>query len=67
MQGPNGYIISSFKDLVRVGVNDFIGLFKEDSRAIIVEVVKMETFFCRFIFKDDNVSLIEAISKEDLQ
>jgi hypothetical protein len=39
-------------------VDHFNGIIKEDNRAIIVEVVKMATYFPSFVSKEDNVNLM---------
>jgi hypothetical protein len=42
-------------------------VYKVDDRATIVEVVNMGTFFPGFVSKEDNVCLMEVVSKEELQ
>jgi hypothetical protein len=56
-------MITSFKDIARACVNHFSGLFKEENGVIIAKLVKMATFFPKFVFEDDNVSLMEEVSK----
>jgi len=59
-------MITSFKDIARACVNHFSGLFKEENRAINVEVVKMATLSPMLVYKDDNVILMEEVSKGEL-
>lgn len=66
MHGFDGPLISSFKYLARNRVDNFSEIFKKDDRATIAEVVIMETFFSRFVYKEDNESLLEAMAKKEL-
>jgi len=63
----NGNISSSFKDLENGGVEHFKGIFNEDNRTSIVEVVIQATYFPRFITEKDNARIMRKVSKEELQ
>lgn len=67
MQGYDGSLINSFMDLESVGFDHFKGIFKEDNRVSIVEVVRVVIYFPSFVSEDDNASLVEVFSKDELQ
>jgi hypothetical protein len=58
VKGLDGSLIFSF--------NHFNEIFKENERVTIAEVVRMTTFFPSFVFEDDNISLMEFMSKKEL-
>jgi hypothetical protein len=66
VQKPDGALASNFEDIEYTMVDNFNGLFKQDNRSTLVEVVRMDTLFPRFITKEDNVSILEEVSKVEL-
>jgi hypothetical protein len=60
-------VVTSFEDIERTRVEHFEGIYKEERRAIILEVVKMTSFFPNFVSVENNENLMEEVSKEELQ
>jgi hypothetical protein len=67
MQNGEGEEANNFEDLGKLELEHFGDVYKEDSKATIVEVVKMTTFLPRFVNDMSNESLMEEVAKEDLQ
>lgn len=55
--------MNNFEDLVRVTIDHFVNIYKEEERVSIVVVVKMTSFFPSFVNQDENVSLMEKVLK----
>ena len=55
--------VNKFEDLVRVTIDHFVNISKEEERVSIVVVVKMTSFFPSFVNQDENVSLMEKVLK----
>jgi len=67
MQNGEGEEANSFEDLGKLELEHFGDVYKEDSKATFVQVVKMTTFFPSFVNDMSNESLMEVVAKEDLQ
>jgi hypothetical protein len=57
---------TNFKDIADEGVNYFSNLFKEDSRATIVEVIRLSNYFPNFVNNEDNLDLMKEVGKDEL-
>lgn len=55
--------VNKFEDLVRVTIDHFVNIYKEEERVSIVVVVKMTSFFPSLVNQDENVSLMEKVLK----
>ena len=55
--------VNKFEDLVRVTIDHFVNISKEEERVSIVVVVKMTSFFPSLVNQDENVSLMEKVLK----
>jgi len=47
-------------------VDHLSNIFKEENKAFITKVVRMETLFIRFFYEVDNESLMEKVKNEEL-
>jgi hypothetical protein len=63
LHNVEGDIISIFKDITKEGMEHFSGIFKEDIRATISKVIKMETFFPSFVSEEDNDKMMKEVTK----
>jgi hypothetical protein len=57
---------TNFKDIGDGGVNYFFTLFKEDSWATIVEVIRLSNSFPSFVNNADNLELMKEVGKYKL-
>jgi hypothetical protein len=65
LKNSEGDWLTSWKYLSKVRVEYFKSIFKEEHRAIIAEVVKMATYFPKFVLEEDNLNLgVEATKGE---
>lgn len=55
--------VNKFEDLVRVTIDHFVNIYKQEERVSIVVVVKMTSFFPSLVNQDENVSLMEKVLK----
>jgi hypothetical protein len=53
--------------MARIGKEYFQTLFKVDQMESMADIVRMALFFPRFFGEDENISLIEEVSKEELK
>jgi hypothetical protein len=53
--------------MTRIKVSHFQNLFRTDNHATIAEGVRMAQIFSRFVEENDNLSLMEEISEEELK
>jgi hypothetical protein len=67
LKDPEGRKISSFEGMGRIGKEYFQSLFKVDQRVSMVDIVRMDLFFPRFVGEDENKSLIEEVTEEELK
>jgi len=66
MQNREGEGGTSFEYISNSGLEHFVDVYKEESTTTIVEVVKMATFFPSFVNEEENESLLEEVSKDEL-
>jgi hypothetical protein len=62
MRNGEGEEANSFEDLGKLELEHFGDVCKEDSKATIVQVVKMTTFFPSFVNDMSNESLMEEVA-----
>jgi hypothetical protein len=67
LEDQHGVVESTFEGMARIKVSHFQNLFRADNQATIAEVVRMAQLFPRFVEEDDNRSLMEEISEEELK
>lgn len=67
MKRLNGSLITRLKDLASLSVNYVKCIFNKDERVFIVGIIRMDNYFPSFFFDDENASLMEVVSKEELQ
>eukprot|EP01018_Ginkgo_biloba_P004985 Gb_28741 [translate_table: standard] len=67
IHGLNGTIASGFDKLSQLGVDHLKGLYKEENKTTIAEVIKMTSFFPSFVGEEDNVSLTKEITVDELK
>jgi hypothetical protein len=63
----DGCSTTCFQDISKLLVDYFEGIYKEDSGASISKVVRMTSSFPSFVEEEDNVRLLEVVSKDKLQ
>ena len=56
-----------FEELASLGVNYFKKLFKAPKEASIAEVIRVAHFFPRFIKEEGNASIMEPVTKEEVE
>jgi len=62
----DGLDAENYEDIAKCGVEHFKGIYKEDERVIIVEVIRKTYLFPRFIVEEDNNNILEELSKDKL-
>lgn len=62
-----GNLENSFEGMARLGKNHFQDLFRAENHASIEEVVRMAQLFPIFVDEEDNRSLMEEVSEEELK
>jgi hypothetical protein len=67
LKDPEGRKVSSFEGMACIGKEYFQSLFKVDQRVSMVDIVRMALFFPRFVGEDENISLIEEVTEEELK
>jgi len=67
MKEATSELARSFDDLASLGVNYFKNLFKAPEEVSIVEVIRVTQFFPRFIEEEGNDSIMEPVSKEEVE
>ncbi len=67
MKKANGELARSFEDLASLGVNYFKNLFKALEEVSIAKVIRVVQFFPRFIEEEGNDSIMEPVSKEEVE
>ena len=67
MEIEEGSATRSFKDLSSLGVKHFKTLFKAPMEAYIAEVIRVAHFFPRYIDEEGNDSIMELVSKEEVE
>eukprot|EP01018_Ginkgo_biloba_P039380 Gb_12932 [translate_table: standard] len=55
-----------FEDVAKAGVEHFSSLFKAEERVSIAEVIRMAQVYPCFVNEEDNLSVMEPVSKEEL-
>eukprot|EP01018_Ginkgo_biloba_P020280 Gb_31029 [translate_table: standard] len=63
----DGFVASIFEDLAMAGVEHFRGIYKEESKSTIEEVLKLTIFFPSFVSEEDNRRMMEEVSKDELK
>jgi len=62
-----GNEVSSFLDLATMGVNHFKNLIHADEEVIIAEIIQTAHPFPCFLYENENLDLMEKVSKEELK
>lgn len=57
----------SHGEITTIGAIHFQNIYKYWERVIIVEIIKLTYFFTIFVTKEQNVNLLEGVSKEALR
>eukprot|EP01018_Ginkgo_biloba_P032904 Gb_28853 [translate_table: standard] len=63
---PDGSDACKFEDVAKARVKHFSSLFKDEERVSIAEAIRMTQFYPRFVNEEDNLSVMESVSKEEL-
>lgn len=67
VEKADGTLDTSLEEIDKAGMDHFKSCYKADGRATIMEVTKITSYFPRFVEDEDNTSLLEEVTKEELQ
>lgn len=67
LNNPEGERVSSFKNLADLGVNHFKSLFCAPGGATLAEITQLARVFPRFVEENNNASLLEDVTVEELK
>jgi hypothetical protein len=67
LKDSEGRKVSSFDGMARIGKEYFHSLFKADQRASMADIVRMALYFPRFVGEDENKSLFEEVTEDELK
>ena len=62
-----GRRLESFEDLVGLGVEHFQHLFQAPEGAQLMDIMRLTQVFPRFVGEEENLSLMEEVSEEELK
>jgi hypothetical protein len=63
----DGSMATRFEDIIAIGTSHFQNLFKEEKRYTIESILKVASIFPRFVDQVQKDSLMEKVTKEELQ
>lgn len=66
MKNGDGLEVMGFHDLVELSVSLFDKIFQEPSRANIAEVIQVVTQFHKLVSREDNIEMLEGVSRIEL-
>ncbi|KAH9294276.1 hypothetical protein KI387_040518, partial [Taxus chinensis] len=66
LKTTEGEAVRKFKDLASLGLQHFSNIFKEPETPNIVEIVKVASYFPKFVSEEDNQQLYEVVSQDEL-
>ena len=67
LEDERGRSHESFEDMAETGVDHFQNLFKAPVGAHIVEIMRIAQVFLCFVGEEENLSLMEEVSEEELK
>ena len=67
LEDDRGRRRESFEELAGTGVEHFQNLFKAPTRAHIAEIMRIAQVFPHFVGEEENLSLMEEVSEDELK
>ena len=67
LEDDRGHRCESFEKLAETGVEHFHNLFKAPVGAHITEIMQVAQVFPQFVGEEENLSLMEEVSEEELK